>query len=35
MFLTLVIKLKEPFIEGGNEKIIIIVIISVVASNVS
>lgn len=34
MFLTLVIKLKKPFIEGGNEKIII-VIMSVVASNVS
>ena len=35
MFLTLVMKLKKPFIEGGNEKIIKIVIMSVVASNVS
>ena len=35
MLLTLVIKLKEPFIEGGDGRIIIIVIVSVVASNIS
>ena len=35
MLLTLIIKLKEPFIEGGDGRIIIIVIVSIVVSNVS